>query len=198
MNLLSDASRAPSSEPICAIARKSVLLKTLLSLSELNILVTNWQSQMIGERTFNTISRLRTVKGASPLQFLAPIVLGIISDRINIAAVIRAGTTKTVDEKLKRARDLLLDLSISKDEYTEIKAELEVERHNIDVKLQSLSKADDSFNQTIGIIFELASKAHELFKSSEIEEKRRIITLLIISELKNGWQNAHFYAQKPV
>ena len=53
----------------------------------------------------------------------------------------------------------------------------EVEHHNIDVKLQSLSKADDSFNETIGIIFELASKAHELFKSSEIEEKHRIITM---------------------
>ena len=102
----------------------------------------------------------------------------------------------SVDEKLKRARDLLLDLSITKDEYNEIKAELEVERHNIDVKLQSLSKADDSFNETLGIIFELASKAHELFKSSEIEEKRRIISILF-PNLKMDGKNLVFELRKP-
>lgn len=101
-----------------------------------------------------------------------------------------------VNEKIKRARDLLLDLSITKDEYTEIKAELEVERHNIDVKLQSLSKADDSFNETLGIIFELASKAHDLFKSSEIEEKRRIITILF-PNLKMDAENLVFTLRKP-
>ena len=102
----------------------------------------------------------------------------------------------TVDEKIKRARDLLLDLGITKDEYNEIKSELEVERHNIDVKLQSLSKADDSFNETLGIIFELASKAHDLFKSSEIEEKRRIITILF-PNLKMDGEKLVFTLRKP-
>ena len=101
-----------------------------------------------------------------------------------------------VNEKIKRARDLLLDLGITKDEYNEIKVELEVERHNIDVKLQSLSKADDSFNETLGIIFELASKAHELFKSSEIEEKRRIISILF-PNLKMDGKNLVFELRKP-
>ena len=101
-----------------------------------------------------------------------------------------------VDEKLKRARDLLLDLSITKEDYTEIKSDLEVERHNIDVKLQSLSKADDSFNETLGIIFELASKAHELFRSSEIEEKRRIITILF-PNLKMDAEKLVFSLRKP-
>lgn len=101
-----------------------------------------------------------------------------------------------INEKIKRARDLLLDLSITKDDYTEIKAELEVERHNIDVKLQSLSKADDSFNETLGIIFELASKAHELFKSSEIEEKRRIISILF-PNLKMDGETLVFTLRKP-
>ena len=101
-----------------------------------------------------------------------------------------------INEKIKRTRDLLLDLSITKDEYAEIKAELEVERHNIDVKLQSLSKADDSFNETLGIIFELASKAHELFKSSEIEEKRRIISILF-PNLKMDGKKLVFELRKP-
>ncbi len=41
-----------------------------------------------------------------------------------------------------------------------------------------LSKADSEFNKSLGTIFTLLSKAHELFKSSELEEKRRIITIL--------------------
>ena len=102
----------------------------------------------------------------------------------------------SVNEKIKRARDLLLDLTIGKDEYNEIKADLEVERHNIDVKFQSLSKVDDSFNETLGIIFELASKAHELFKSSEIEEKRRIITILF-PNLKMDAEKLVFSLRKP-
>ena len=101
-----------------------------------------------------------------------------------------------VSEKIKRARDLLLDLGMTRTEYDEVKSELEIERHNIDVKLQSLSKADDSFNETLGIIFELASKAYELFKSSEIEEKRRIITLLF-PNLKMDGKKLIFSLRKP-
>jgi len=52
--------------------------------------------------------------------------------------------------------------------------------------LQTLSKADESFNQNISTIFELASKSHELFKSSDIEEKRRIISLLFPNLSMNG------------
>jgi hypothetical protein len=43
-----------------------------------------------------------------------------------------------VDGKLKRARDLLFELSRTKEDYNEIKA-------------KSLSKADDSFNETLGV-----------------------------------------------
>ena len=56
--------------------------------------------------------------------------------------------------------------------------DLQAERHNIEVRLQRLTNADDSFNKSLGTIFALASKAHDLFKSSELEEKRRIITIL--------------------
>ena len=55
---------------------------------------------------------------------------------------------------------------------------LQAERHNVGVRLQKLSNADDSFNKSIATIFSLASKAHDLFKSSELDERRRIITIL--------------------
>ena len=58
--------------------------------------------------------------------------------------------------------------------------------------MQRLSKADESFNQNISTIFEIASKSHELFKSSDIEEKRRIIAMLFY-ELINEWRQASVY-----
>ena len=60
-----------------------------------------------------------------------------------------------------------------------MREELEVERHNLETQLHSVGDADNSYSDTISIIFELASKAHQLFKSSEVEEKRKIITLLL-------------------
>jgi hypothetical protein len=79
---------------------------------------------------------------------------------------------------MKRARDLLLDFTITKEEFEEITTELQVQKLNTEHKIQVLSKADNEFTKSLGTIFELLAKAHELFKSSEIEEKRRIITIM--------------------
>jgi site-specific DNA recombinase len=75
-------------------------------------------------------------------------------------------------------------------------ADLHVERQNVETRLQKLSKADESFNQNISTIFELASKSHELFKSSEIEEKRRIISLLFPNLSMDG-EKLVFIVRKP-
>lgn len=83
-----------------------------------------------------------------------------------------------IQNRVKRARGLYLDGELSKEEYDGMMTDLQAERHNMEVRLQRLANADDSFNKMIGTIFALASKAHDLFKSSELEEKRRIITIL--------------------
>lgn len=85
---------------------------------------------------------------------------------------------QTIQNRVKRARELYLDGELSKEEYDGMMTELQAERHNMEVRLQRLTNADDSFNKMIGTIFALASKAHDLFKSSELDEKRRIITIL--------------------
>jgi len=69
-------------------------------------------------------------------------------------------------------------MSISKEEYDEMMTELQADRQNLEARLQRLSDADDHFNKSISTIFALASRAYELFKSSELEEKRRMITIL--------------------
>jgi site-specific DNA recombinase len=85
---------------------------------------------------------------------------------------------QTIQTRIKRARELFLDAQVSKEEYDEMMTGLQVERHNVEVRLQRLTEADDGFNKSLSTIFALASKAHDLFKSSELEEKRRIITIL--------------------
>ena len=48
----------------------------------------------------------------------------------------------------------------------------------------------------VGTIFALASKAHELFKSSELDEKRRIITILF-PNLEMNADKLVFTTRKP-
>jgi site-specific DNA recombinase len=62
--------------------------------------------------------------------------------------------------------------------------------------LERLSNADEGFNQNISTIFEATSKSHELFKSSDIEEKRRIISLLF-PNLSMDAEKLVFVVRKP-
>lgn len=103
---------------------------------------------------------------------------------------------QTIQTRIKRARELFLDAQISKEEYDEIMTGLQVERHNVEVRLQRLTEADDGFNKSLSTIFALASKAHDLFKSSELEEKRRIITILF-PNLEMNTEKLVFKPRKP-
>ena len=73
---------------------------------------------------------------------------------------------------------------------------LQVERQNVETRLHRLSNADDGFNKNVMTIFELASKAHDLFKSSELEEKRRIIAL-VFPNLEMNSAKLVFTLRKP-
>ncbi|HAT4692796.1 recombinase family protein [Legionella pneumophila serogroup 1] len=103
---------------------------------------------------------------------------------------------ETIQNRIKRARELFLDVAISREDYDEMIIDLQAERHNIDMRVQRLSEADDSFNKTLATIFTLASKAHDLFKSSKLEEKRRIITILF-SNLEMNAGKLMFTTRKP-
>jgi hypothetical protein len=103
---------------------------------------------------------------------------------------------QTTLSRIKRARELFLDSGISKEEYDDMMTELQIERQNTEVRLQKLSGADDHFNKSVSTIFALASRAHDLFKSSELEEKRRIIAILFPNLLMNAGKLV-FIARKP-
>ncbi len=103
---------------------------------------------------------------------------------------------ETLRMRIKRATELLLDSSLSKPEYDEMIADLQVQRQNVETRLQKLSSADDEFNKNLSTIFSLASRSYELFKSSELDEKRRIITILFPNLLLEG-EKLVFTLRKP-
>ncbi len=103
---------------------------------------------------------------------------------------------ETIRARIKRAMELLLDSTLSKPEYDEMIVDLQAQRQNVEVRLQKLSNADDEFNKNLSTIFSLASRSYELFKSSELEEKRRIITILFPNLLVDR-ENLVFTPRKP-
>ncbi|MCD6226134.1 hypothetical protein J7J95_03640, partial [bacterium] len=51
--------------------------------------------------------------------------------------------------------------------------------NEIDSKLANLQKAEDEYYITANYLLELANRAYELFKSSEVEEKRQLLKLIL-------------------
>lgn len=116
-----------------------------------------------------------------------------------LANVSRAENTYLLDEmdklrkkqdalvaKRSRLLDLLIGETITQEEYSDKKNEIEEELHSVKVRLEAHSKADSTFITTVESLFTIVSKANELFQSSKVEQKRQIINLLLSNcELKN-------------
>ena len=59
-----------------------------------------------------------------------------------------------------------------------------------------LQEAEDSYYLTVKYLLELANKAYDLFVSSEVEEKRQIIKL-VLSNLRVDGKEVRYEAVKP-
>jgi len=81
---------------------------------------------------------------------------------------------------------------ITESEYDKFYQTLRDELEEINIKLDQLQEADDTYFITSKYILDLSSRAFELFKSSEVEEKRQLIKLILSNlELKDDklvWQ----------
>lgn len=104
---------------------------------------------------------------------------------------------ESTQNRMKRARDLYLDNELEKQEYQEMITTLEVERQNLTTRLNHLQKDDKEFSKNISTIFEIASKSYEIFKSSELDEKRRIINILF-PNLEMNQEKLVFTIRKPL
>ncbi|MCD6225468.1 recombinase zinc beta ribbon domain-containing protein [bacterium] len=106
---------------------------------------------------------------------------------------------KEKEKYTKRLENLYLDKldgSITEDEYNKFYTRFREKINEIDGKLASLQKAEDEYYITANYLLELANRAYELFKSSEAEEKRQLLKLVLQNCTLKG-RKLQFTLKKP-
>ncbi len=66
----------------------------------------------------------------------------------------------------------------------------------MEFKLKQHTEADEKFGITVNYLLNLASRAHELFESSKIEQKRQLINFLL-SNLQLRGKKLEYKLKKP-
>ena len=89
-----------------------------------------------------------------------------------------------------------LDGRITDSEYDNYYTRFRTEIADIDAQLELLQDAEDNYYFTGKYVLELANRAHDLFLSSEIEEKRQILKL-VLPNLQLEGKNLKFSLVKP-
>ena len=80
---------------------------------------------------------------------------------------------------IEKAYDDYLLGSITKDKYEEKRKEYRAKQKEINAKIGKLHFADEEYYLTSKYLLELASKASELFESSEMHEKRQLLMMAL-------------------
>lgn len=92
---------------------------------------------------------------------------------------------------------LVIDiLRITDDEYDKFYQTFREQLSSIDTRLALLQEAEDNYYITAKYLVDLTQQAYELFKSSEVEERRQLIKL-VLSNLKVEGKKVVYEAQKP-
>jgi site-specific DNA recombinase len=103
-------------------------------------------------------------------------------------------------KKLTKMMDNLyldkLQGSITESEYDRFYQTLRDKITDVNIRLDQLQEADDNYYITSKYILDLTSRAYELFKGSEVEEKRQLIKL-ILSNLELDNEKLVWEAHKP-
>ena len=92
---------------------------------------------------------------------------------------------QSVQSKINRLTDLLLDNSITKDIYEEKLQELKLKQQKLGSEIDLYTKADKNYLLTVSKVFSIAKRAKEIFESSEISEKRALLAYLIQNPVVN-------------
>ncbi|MFH1653351.1 MAG: recombinase family protein [Pseudomonadota bacterium] len=89
-------------------------------------------------------------------------------------------------KKLERLLDMRLEVSITQSEYDKKCTQLRDRQDELGEDLRRHTEADEKFNTTLLTLFDLASRAYDLFESSKVDQKRQIINLTLSNLALNG------------
>lgn len=84
----------------------------------------------------------------------------------------------SIHRKLDSLMELLMEGVIDRSDFVRKKTSLKERLEEIHLKLKDNENGDDNFKDTLINLVELASKAHELFQSSTVEQKRRLVNFM--------------------
>jgi site-specific DNA recombinase len=84
----------------------------------------------------------------------------------------------SIQDKLEILLDTLLARRITEEEYDKKAYALKNRQHELDTIRMQHSKADEKFAITVSFLLSLASRAHELFESSKVEQKRELLNFV--------------------
>jgi len=87
-------------------------------------------------------------------------------------------------------------MSITTDEHDRKCHELKNRQYQINEQLKSYLKADENFKITVNTVLSIASKAYELFESSNIVQKRKLISF-VFSNLELKGATLQYSLKKP-
>jgi len=91
-----------------------------------------------------------------------------------------------ITKRIERAYDDRLDGRITESEYDKYSQSAREKISEIDTRLGMLQEAEDSYYITARYLLELAKRANELFQSSEVEERRQLIKLVLSNPKVEG------------
>ena len=77
-------------------------------------------------------------------------------------------------------------MRITKDIYDKRLKEYKEKQQGLLIQMNEHSKADENFYITAATVLDLASRALEIFESSEVNEKRAILNFLLQNPTLNG------------
>ena len=98
--------------------------------------------------------------------------------------------------RLNELLDMRLDKSITQDEYDKKATELKQRQYELANRLKRITEADEDYSITLISLLNICSKAPELFESSKVEQKRKLINFLL-SNLKLRSEKLEYTLNKP-
>ena len=104
--------------------------------------------------------------------------------------------SSSIQVKLDRLLGHLLVKRITTDEYDKKCQELKTRQYNINDQIKKHLKADETFKITVNTVFSIANMAYELFESSKIEQKRKLINY-VFSNLELEGVTLRYTLRKP-
>ena len=107
--------------------------------------------------------------------------------------------TKEHKETTKMLDNLYLDklkMRITESDYDRFYISLRDKLTDLNIQMNKLQEAEDNYYVTAKYVLDLSTRAYDLFKSSEVEEKRQLIKL-VLSNLRLSGKNLVFDAEKP-